>query len=96
MYGTSVFYFRCYKLGQVSKKITLFSLPLRSLYVCNSFLFLFFRLLVRFFPNVRFSNRSDSFLRMGIKLSLSPRDLIAFTNELLFSHGTLSLRKLFY
>ena len=75
MYGTSVFYFHYYKLGQVSKKMAVFSWPLRSLYVCNSFLFLFFRLLVRFFPQHQIfkQKRIYSSYRYQALISLSPR-----------------------
>ena len=51
----------------------------------------FFGLLVRFFPNTRFSNRSDCILR--VKLSLSPRVIWSFlvVRILLVAHGTLLL-----
>ena len=90
MYSTSVFYFRCYKLGQVSKKMAVFSLPLRSLYVCNSFLFLFFPLLVRFFPQHQIFKQKRIYSSYRYQAFLiSSCNLIVVRNELLVSHGTL-------
>ena len=51
------------KLSQVSKKKKrCFLFLCYLLKACNSFLFLYFHLLVRFFPNIRFSNRSDYYM----------------------------------
>ena len=79
MYSTSVFCFHFiikYKLGQVSKKIALFFGLCRSLLARNSFYSYFSICWLDFFPNIRFSNRSDFIL--PIKLSLSPRVIWSF------------------
>ena len=65
-----------YKLGQVSKKVALFFWLCRSLLARNSFYSYFSICWLDFFPNIRFSNRSDFILR--IKLFLSHRVIWSF------------------
>ena len=65
----------CYKLGQASKKnnIVFFSLVVRFRLVILFYSYFFV------FPNIKFSNRSDSILR--IKLSSSSCNLILSSGE---------------
>ena len=89
MYGI-LFYFFINSARFRKKCIVFFSFVVRFRLVIR-FYSHFFGLLVRFFPNTRFSNRSDCILR--VKLSLSPRVIWSFlvVRILLAAHRTLLL-----